>query len=156
MKKILIVILVLLAEYTYSQDNYTYEMGKDSLFSKTDTELPTKGKVDVSQDKYIQEMLSKHIKANVDHPEIDGWRVQIYFSSARDAMTKANKMKEEFELDYPNVGIYIIYQAPFFKVRVGDFRINQRTKALKFKKEISARYPTTWLVEDKINLPDIN
>jgi len=51
-----------------------------------------------------------------------GYRVQIYSSNAsRQAKEIAFKWKEDIEKKFPEYKVYVQYQAPFWKVRVGDF-----------------------------------
>ena len=79
-----------------------------------------------------------------------GWRVQIFLGSGRDAEKKAEDTKRSFLEKYPDYGAYVTYQAPFFKVKVGDFRRNDKTRAWKFKKQLESDFQTTWVVEDQI------
>lgn len=82
------------------------------------------------------------------HPsKLDGYRVQIFFGSRDDA----REMRTKFIQNNPEVGAYISYLAPNFRLRVGDFR--DRLECEAFKKEIARNYPGSYLVKDKIELP---
>lgn len=51
-----------------------------------------------------------------------GYRIQFYSSNAsRKAKEIAFGWKEKLEEAYPEYRVYVQYQAPFWKVRVGDF-----------------------------------
>ena len=105
----------------------------------------------VEMDSKIKMIIDKRIDINKNKPGISGYRVQIFFGSQRN---EATKVKGDFSLVYPQIDAYLIYQAPNFKVRVGDFRT--RIEANKFYQEIVKLYPSVFIVEDDINLPKIN
>lgn len=74
----------------------------------------------------------------------NGYRVQIFFGK-RD---QAREKKLEFLKKYPEVGAYISYLAPNFRLRVGDFRT--KIECEDFKREISEDFPASYIVKDKI------
>ncbi len=148
--KLIVVIFALLC-INVSAQKISYKMGEKGLFGAS-----ASGEVLINSDKEIDALLKMHIKNNELDPQIPGWRLQIYLGTGRAAMEKANRIKEEFELEYPETGVYIVYQAPYFKVRVGDFRKSEKTKVLKLKKKLSEIYPSCWIVEDNIEFPQLD
>jgi len=78
----------------------------------------------------------------------NGYRVQIFFGKRDDARDK----KVEFLKKYPEVGAYISYLAPNFRLRVGDFRT--KIACEEFKREISQDFPASYIVKDKIEFFD--
>ena len=52
---------------------------------------------------------------------------------------------------YPDMGAYLIYQPPFFKIRVGDFRT--KDEAYTFYKKLLSDFPVSYLIADQINYP---
>lgn len=109
------------------------------------------GRVYIKQDVALNNLLRK--SANSNDNKFPGFRVQIYFGSGQNAMTQSKKAKEKFMYKYGNsYGSYIIYEAPYFKLRVGDFRT--KAEAIYFKKKISSSFPNSWVVQDRINYPD--
>jgi len=54
---------------------------------------------------------------------------------------------------YPDVGTYLTFKTPNYKVRIGDFRT--KLDAQRFLNEIIADYPNAWIIEDQINLPKV-
>ena len=94
------------------------------------------------------------IKNNRIKNGIDGWRVEIFNSSGSNALKDAEKVKQEFLSIYPDIGVYIKFQQPNFKVRVGDFRT--RNEALKLRKEIMKKYPKSFEVWGRIKFPPLN
>ena len=98
-------------------------------------------------------MVQGQIENNKVKNGIDGWRVEIFSSSKNDAREQAEKAKKEFLSMYPDMGVYIDFIAPIFKVRVGDFRT--RNEALKLRKQIMWKYPKSFEAKDIINFPKL-
>lgn len=109
------------------------------------------GKVNLVQESRIEGIVSKHIEINQKAKGFPGYRVQIYFGSGSDAKSIANKIRSELNNQFPDMDSYLLYEAPYFKVRVGDFR--NRNEAYKAFKLLQESYPSAFVVEDLIGLP---
>lgn len=105
----------------------------------------------VIQDPRLDKMLSWDIEKNKTMDGIEGFRVEIFFSPDADAREMALKKKVEFLSQYPDIAVHIKYDAPNFRVRVGDFRT--KNEALKLYKKIKNAYPVAFIVADKIDFP---
>ncbi len=105
----------------------------------------------VIQDPRLEKMLTWHISQNKLMNGMGGYRVEIFFSPDADALDKALKKKVEFLSDYTDIPVHIKYDAPNFRLRVGDFRT--KNEALKLYKKIKKAYPMAFIVADKINFP---
>ena len=82
---------------------------------------------------------------------IPGFRVQVLFTQDINA---ANQMKEDVENSLPVDWIYVVYESPYYKVRVGNYL--ERTSALPMIKKLrSLGYKDAWVVPDNVvnNLP---
>ena len=81
-----------------------------------------------------------------------GFRIQII--STQDARL-ADEIREDFEEWIRSVSApplpstYIVFQQPFYRVHVGDFRDRQR--ALEFTDFVRLRYPEAWVVHSQIH-----
>lgn len=107
--------------------------------------------LNLNQDPRLNKMISWHIEKNKKFDGIEGYRVEIYFSSNVNAKENALRKKVEFLSQYPDNTVHIKYDAPNFRVRVGDFRT--KNEALKLYKEIKSKYPVAFIVADKIDFP---
>lgn len=67
-----------------------------------------------------------------------GYRVQIYSGSDREA---AKAVKVSFMKRFPAIRSYISYEAPYYKIRVGDFK--SRKDALELSRHLSKTYPAS-------------
>ena len=80
---------------------------------------------------------------------VEGFRIQLLATQDR---FNAEKFKSELGKIYKNK-IYIIFEAPNYKVRVGDF-IN-RKNAEEMRQNLSKKgYTTAWIIRSKIEAID--
>jgi len=124
--------------------------GTKSIYSQNNA---TKQKVTVIQDSRIISLVEKHKYLN-EKQKIAGWRVQIFFESGNNSKSRAYSKKGVFMAMYPDMGVYLMFQSPYYKVRVGDFRT--RMDAEGFKQKIMGEFPDAFVVKDEINFPDVN
>jgi hypothetical protein len=76
-----------------------------------------------------------------------GWRIQVANTQNRD---EANNVKSEMLRRFPDQKAYMLYQAPNFRVRVGNFSTQREAETL--KKMIALLYPNRgiYIVSDLI------
>ncbi|MFA5587506.1 MAG: SPOR domain-containing protein [Bacteroidales bacterium] len=122
----------------------------DSLQTK-DISLPILANLDIRQDPDLGKMLLWHINNNKKRDGMEGFRVEIFFSSALNAKDEALRQKRDFLSKYPDYPVHIKFTAPNFRVRVGDFRT--KNEALKLYKQIEKDYPGAFIVPDIIDFP---
>ena len=120
--------------------------------------LPSKskgGKADVTvhQSSAIQKAMASHISGNSSRT-MSGYRVRIYFDNQQNSRAVSENAMRRFESLYPGIAAYRNYQAPFFKVTVGDFRT--KSEAMELLQAIKATFPTAFVVKENINYPVID
>lgn len=101
---------------------------------------------DGEADPRIKKLSQKYIDSQTG--KIKGYRVQIHFGAERN---KAMQVKSKFLARYQDMRAYDPFDAPYFKIRVGDFRT--KLEAYKFLKEVQADFPGSFIVADDIELP---
>lgn len=85
-----------------------------------------------------------------------GYRIQIYSGSGTQARDKANEVGLTFMENFPEFDpglIYTDYQAPYFKVRIGDYR--NKNEAFEFYNDLKKKYPGAYIVKSVINFPKL-
>lgn len=122
------------------------------IFSNTLLAQSFVGSVSIHQDESIDRLLAKHIKVNEYNPWIDGYRVQLYSISGVNSRDKANLFRAQFLNKHPKTKVYVVYQAPYYKVRLGDFRT--KINALSYLQTISKQYPSGFVVVDQIRFKE--
>lgn len=111
------------------------------------------GEINIVQDERVDQLINKHIENNASFDGATGYRIQIFFDSGSNAKTKANNERRRFLMLFPKTKAYITFDAPNFKVRVGDFR--SRLEAEQFLRGIQKNFEMSYVVPSKIKLPDL-
>ena len=116
------------------------------------------GNLVISQDLAIDTLISRHIIANrklrtEGQQGMQGFRIQIYYSSVRNAREESAKARAEFIEKFPDIKSYTDYQEPgWFLVRVGDYRT--KTECYRDLQNIRTVFPNAYWVPTIINFPD--
>lgn len=115
----------------------------------------TRGKVEVIKDPLVDTLIAKRFTLNKVTEGVlpatfsaYGYRVQFFSGSNRkDAYNAQARMQNE----HPELRTYILYSEPNFKVRAGDFR--SRLEAEKLIQDIRNKFPSLFIISEKINPP---
>jgi hypothetical protein len=95
------------------------------------------------------------LTAGSTNVDIEGYRIQIYRSSNRNAREESNKVMAEFINEFPDIPSTLDYAKPaYFMVRVGNFRT--KLEASKSLYLIRKKYPNAYPVPCLIKFPDLN
>jgi hypothetical protein len=159
MMRKLIFILVILGFSSLIVRSQSYYTTSD-LFKSTDPNSQS-GRLNIYQDPALDTLIGRYIMENKNLEEkngftgIEGFRIQIYNSSDRNAKVESAKVRQEFMNQFPDVVSDLLFAEPaWYKVRVGNFR--SRTEATRLFLIISKKFPNADLVPDIIKLPDLN
>ena len=82
---------------------------------------------------------------------MNGFRVQIFMEIGNEAVDRAHRVKREFEATHPELPIYLSYEQPYYRLRVGDFR--NRVEAEKYLRILKPQYSVAFVTADIINPP---
>ena len=119
--------------------------GQDMLVNNTNVTIHSDAGLDTLV-QIQQEFLLKN-------KTIDGWRVQIFFEGGNKSYQLALNKKSSFITNYSDIPVYLSFSAPYYKVRVGDYR--SRSEAEILLKELKESYPNAFLVKTEINFPKL-
>lgn len=79
--------------------------------------------------------------------EVPGYRIQIMYANNRD---ETNLAKAKFYQLFPTIRAYVIYEQPYYKLRVGDFKNKlQLTKGMSL---ITPIYSGCFTVKDDVKI----
>lgn len=111
------------------------------------------GNVTIDKDKRIDQLVEYLGTPHSPETEVklEGFRVQLYFNNDK---IMCNQARSKFLAVTNDVRAYIQYQAPHYRLRVGNFRT--LLDAEKFRSEISKHFPDAITVNDKIDLPNLD
>ncbi|MBL6875459.1 MAG: SPOR domain-containing protein [Chitinophagales bacterium] len=92
-------------------------------------------------------LLDAHYDKNKHCDLMQGYRIQIMNSSNREDVYKK---KAEVYSRYSKFKGYIVYDQPYYKLRIGDFET--KLEARKFLNEIIQSFSTAFIVRDEIKI----
>lgn len=107
----------------------------------------------VEREVKLDSLVMRHIRANKQKDGFDGFRVQLFSGSGTEARQQANNLRIEFMANHPDIPAYLIYQAPNFKVRVGDCRTE--LEATRLQRQLAYSYPGGFVSRDLIKFPGL-
>lgn len=110
----------------------------------------------IHQDPQITRLINDKIKGvNRRTSETQGYRVQVFSSSVpRTAKSAAFKTEKKFNDEMPQLNSYVVFQPPFWKVRLGDFLSSEEAREV--CDEIRNKFPDiqgdVYIVRDNIQI----
>lgn len=107
----------------------------------------------INSDSRINLLLEIQQEESIRKGGMDGYRIQIYQGTKDEAYQLKSKFLSLYP-KFPENEVYVKFQTPDFKVRIGDFRT--RSEAINLKYKIIRNFPSPLIVEDIINFPDID
>lgn len=110
-----------------------------------------KGSLYVQQDSRVDRLIERQRDIYGVSNTMSGFRVQIFMEIGNEAVDHANLVKKEFEELYPELPIYLSYEQPYYRLRVGDFR--NRVEAEKYLRILKPQYSLAFVTADIINPP---
>ena len=105
-----------------------FSQNQNSLNDKKETTFITQTKINDLVYKYKQILENKN--------GVDGWRLQIKFTSKREDILP---YQLKFTNLYPEIPVQIIFDSPYYKLTAGNFRT--KNEALKIKHKIHNNFP---------------
>ena len=132
-----------------------------NIISELETSRAGEGTVHIICDPKIVELLgapANSLRLSEDENSVAravGYRIQIYMDNTPKAKNEAIRIESLFIETFPDVGTYVKYNAPNWKVLVGDFRTKE--EAVAFEQSIRNSLPEfgkeMYVVPSRINLP---
>ena len=105
-----------------------------------------KGRIEITGDTQVGELVKKHIEFNENIQTVPGYRVQIAALSGPNSRNQAFDLKRKFKEEFPEVEVYIVFTEPNFRIKVGDF--TNKLDAFVFMQRIKDQYPGTIVREN--------
>ncbi|TDS14911.1 SPOR domain-containing protein [Sphingobacterium paludis] len=84
-------------------------------------------------------------KKNAKRVKVRGFRVQIFSGSSRN---EAYAVQSRFQNAYKDMGSYVTYNEPNYRVKVGDFR--SRAEATNFMRVLRSQYSNVFVFTEDI------
>lgn len=107
-------------------------------------------KIQIKSPERLDSLVQAQIQKNKEANSISGYRLQLMQTTDR---KKANEAKTTLLEKYPDLDVYITFQAPNYKVRVGNYA--KRIDCVTIYKVLLPDFPQSFMVSDKIELPEL-
>lgn len=134
-----------------------------TIFDELESPAAGAGTVRIYQEPAIQQMVGRYLSSNdiernnnLTYLKMQGFRAQVFSGnnqrkSKEEAIRKEKMIKEL----YPDLPTYVTYTAPFWKLRVGDFR--SREEAYSLIRDLKETFPSfakeMYIVKDEVKIP---
>jgi hypothetical protein len=124
-----------------------------SLFMSTLAAFTQSGNVTIIRDPRIDALIKKQslIIPPATTPQIPGYRIQLFFDGDRKKLDEARSL---FISNYPKIDSYVVFKAPNYILKAGDFRT--LLEAERVKQALFRDFPTSFIAKEMINLPRID
>ncbi len=132
-------LLSLICVGVFSQENTGTRFFNNLCESKEDS-----GSLYINQDPGIEELVGMHIESNKRSQGINGFRIQLYLGSNDNAKREAAKIKGRLLSLFPEEKPYVKFEAPSWRVQVGDYR--SKNEALDLIRKLKKEFPSCYLV----------
>ena len=153
-----IVLLFCLAFATHA-----FGQNRSTIFDALSRQEAGMGEVIVHQSAAIEQLIGERMAGvnvettdSVAYLKIQGYRTQVFSgnnqrASKDEAFSKEKEIKELF----PDIPTYVSYTAPFWKLRIGDFRSHE--EAYHMMRQLMAAFPKygkeMYIVREEIKIP---
>lgn len=110
--------------------------------------------VEVVADGRLQTILEQHILYNSMSKTFAGYRIKVAKFTGDDAKEKSFELKQQLLEIFPSQRVYVVFDEPFFNVKMGDFLT--RLDAFALLKQIKPQIPTAVIIQDYVNAPIVS
>lgn len=148
-------IILLISFFTISKDLHAQQsdhryLKNSDMLSKLMNESQYNKAFNMTFDKGIEDNYFKHLFYNKKYPDVMGYRIKIFSGSGHDAMERASLARARFLKNYEDINAYLQYDAPDYKVYVGDCRT--RSEVLKLFSEVKKEFPYAFPIPQAIKV----
>lgn len=106
--------------------------------------------ITIDADPRIDSLMIQQTKINKQKDGVSGFRIQIKNTAT---LKDANALRARFSRDFPELKSYLTYNAPYYKIRIGDYLT--KMEAQKDLTEIKKKYRGAYPVPCSISLEEV-
>ena len=119
-----------------------------SIFDALQSSVPGKGTVVIDQPVAIRRMVGLvgsgadvETRNGSSYMKVQGYRIQVFSGNdQRTAKDEAFRKEKAIKEVFPNLATYVIYVAPFWRLRVGDY--NSYEEAYYMRRQLMQAFPS--------------
>jgi len=120
--------------------------GQTTLFNEVTQRGMGQGVINIRQSPAIEKMMTDYISSNRSSSGVEGYRIQLYSGTGSNTKQEAQEVRSKLLSLFPNEHVFVEYNAPFMRVRVGAFR--HKHEALPLLKKLKSSFPSCYIVRD--------
>ncbi len=118
----------------------------EKTFNPSDYDSETTPEKSAAKNQEFRTDQENSTPASAESEVVSGFRIQVTFS---ENIEVANQVKNELSALLPDEQVYVVYEAPYYKVRVGDF-LSRPEANLNLRTLTERGYKDAWIVPDKV------
>lgn len=146
-----------------NRDTVIVVPGDPSIFDALEKSAPGEGRVVIHQSEAIRKLVGERMRGeNVEatdslvYLKMQGYRTQVFSgNNQRASKDEAFQKEKEIKELFPDLPTYVTYTAPFWKLRVGDFRSHE--EAYRMMRILMDAFPQygkeMYIVREEIKIP---
>lgn len=135
----------------------------ETIFDTWQKKVPGKGTVVVHQPEALRNKVGKRlfgegveVTDSTAFLKIQGFRTQVFSgNNQRKSKDEAFQKEKEIKELFPDVPAYVTYNAPFWRLRIGDFRSHE--EAYHMQRLLMDAFPKyskeMYIVREEVNIP---
>ncbi len=150
MRKLTYLLFVLVFQVLPIQSQPSQHASSTDLLQMLKNFNSNNSEITIHLDSLIEMNYYKHIHYNRKDPGAKGYQIRIYSGSGQRAKENAEKARSLFLSKYENIGAYLVYDTPDYKVYVGDCRTP--SDVLKLILRVKVEFPNAFPVSRRINV----
>ncbi|MDD2436782.1 MAG: SPOR domain-containing protein [Massilibacteroides sp.] len=128
-----------------------------SIIDALEESVPGKGEVEIRQSIAIRNLIGMRGLPSEDmqYLEISGFRAQVFSGNLRNSKEEAFKREKEIKEAFPELATYVTYVAPFWRLRIGDYRSHE--EAYHIMRSLMGAFPAyakeMYIVKEDVKVP---
>ncbi|MCU4177106.1 SPOR domain-containing protein [Carboxylicivirga sp. N1Y90] len=140
MKFLLVAVFILLSGSCFAQSS------SKRMVEAVQESVEGEGTVTIHQEEGINFLLDTQVDVNKRMAGVDGYRIQLYSGSGPKGKRQAMEVKGKLLDEFPDEAISTTYTAPWWRVRVGNYR--HKHEALPLLNSLKEFFPNCYVVKD--------
>lgn len=138
--KIAFVVLMIIIAKSYSQEQ-VYKLEDLGIKYSTTESISNSSKIDIICDNKLVQILNLSYNF-YSTQKIKKYTILIYFGTGSSGKNEAQKNLNNFKNKYPNIPATIVFEEPYFKVKVGNFSTKKDAEVFlhKIKKDFKGAF----------------
>ena len=160
-----VIFLILFISLTFGVDAQTSRQ-KNEILKELNSNSPGKGRVTVYEDESIKQVLGRPMGAprtiytdaegSVQYYKMKGFKIQAFSgNNQRTSRDEANRKQSLIINQYPEHESVILFETPFWRLRVGNFQTRPEAEAV--MKDLKNSFPSfgkeMYIVVDEVKIP---